>query len=100
MAETQRPLKRPVKRAVVIGINEYADQKLNLLGAVNDAEEIRKLLRESDEFTIDTKHFLTNKNATSDNIRQAISDLLWKSEEKCDTALLYFAGHGRRDHLN
>lgn len=89
------------RRAVVIGINDYGDPKINLSGAVNDAREIYHILKDNGEFTIDEeKHFLTDQQATCVNIRAAISDLFWKTDEKCDVALFYFAGHGRRDHLD
>jgi uncharacterized caspase-like protein len=87
------------RRAVVIGINDYENKKIEpLSGAVNDATEVRDILAERGHFIIDDKHFLTDKKATGENIRAAISDLFWKTEE-CDVALFYFSGHGRRDHL-
>jgi uncharacterized caspase-like protein len=88
-----------IRRAAVIGINEYADAKVEKLsGAVSDATEMREILFGQGNFTIDGHHFLTDKKATSENIRCAISDLFWKTEQ-CDIALFYFSGHGRRDHL-
>jgi uncharacterized caspase-like protein len=88
------------KRAVVIGIDKYAGPKIEKLsGAVLDAEEIYQVLTQNGKFVIKDEHFLINENATSYNIRTAISDLFWHSDEKCGTALIFFAGHGRHDHL-
>jgi hypothetical protein len=88
------------RRAVVIGINDYDDPKTNLSGAVKDAEEIYDILKEHGGFTInEKKHRLLNRQATCENIRAAISDLFWKTDDKCDVALFYFAGHGIRDHF-
>lgn len=88
-----------IRRAVVIGVNDYRNEKVEKLsGAVNDATEVRDILKELGNFTIEDKHFLTDDKATCDRCRTAISDLLWKTEE-CDIALFYFSGHGRRDHF-
>jgi hypothetical protein len=43
---------------------------------------------------------MINGAATSENIRSAISDLFWRSEEKEAIGLFYFAGHGAHDHLD
>jgi hypothetical protein len=90
------------RRAVIIGIDKYsaAPKLAELKGAVNDATDVHKILTKNGNFTVDPKHFLIDKRATSDNIRAAISDIFWKTEEECEIALLYFAGHGVKDHLD
>ena len=95
MAQT----KPTIRRAVVVGINEYADKSRNLSGAVNDATEMHELLTKNGEFKSDSV-LLTNENAKAERIRAAISDLFWKTEDKYEIALFYFAGHGLRDHMN
>ncbi len=87
------------RRAVVVGINEYQNPKRNLNGAVNDATEIHELLTKNGAFETNSR-LLTDKNATAENIRAALSDLFWNTEDKCEVALFYFAGHGLRDHMN
>jgi hypothetical protein len=90
---------KPIKRAVVIGINKYRQEGFDRLsGAVLDATEIHDILKNNGDFEIDANHFLTDEDATGDNIRAAISDLFWKSES-CEIALFYYAGHARRDYL-
>jgi uncharacterized caspase-like protein len=88
------------KRAVVIGIDKYAVSKIEKLsGAVRDATELCQVLKENGQFKIPDEHFLIDGRATSENIRSAISDLLWRSTEKEEIGLFYFAGHGGHDHL-
>lgn len=85
------------RQAVVIGVNEYKDPEIpRLWGAVNDADGIRRRLTELGEFDITEEHFLTNKKASGEAIRKAISDLLWK-DDVCDLVLFYFSGHGFAD---
>src|ERR1700722_11972955 len=88
------------RRAAIIGINSYQHEKITpLSGAVNDATELRDILRNTGGFTIDDgRDFLVDGDATGERIRGAISDLFWETDQ-CDIALFYFAGHGRRDHL-
>jgi uncharacterized caspase-like protein len=89
------------KRAVVIGIDDYAGAKIEKLsGAVLDATEVHQVLAENGGFEIKREHFLTDTQATSESIRSAISDLFWKSEEREAIALFYFAGHGAHDYLD
>jgi hypothetical protein len=83
--------------AVVVGINEYADKEIKpLQGAVHDAQEVRdSLAGPGGGFTI--LHYLTGPDATNENIRRALYDLLWKSCDPCELAMFYFSGHGVQD---
>jgi uncharacterized caspase-like protein len=85
------------RHAVVIGVNEYADEKIpKLTGAVNDAKEVYEKLTKFGEFDIPAEHFLLDRDATCQGIRKAISDLLWKTAHN-HLALFYFSGHGFQD---
>jgi len=87
----------PSRQAVIIGVDRYEDTSIaNLKGAENDADEMYHHLRSFGDFTVDDDHKLVNERATSQNIRQAVSDLLWKTDE-CELALFYFSGHGLVD---
>jgi uncharacterized caspase-like protein len=87
-----------VRRAVVIGVNEYNKNSgiPNLTGAVNDAKEMREKLLLSGDFEISDHHFLIDQNATCTAIRKAMSDLLWK-DDASSLSLFYFSGHGLHD---
>jgi uncharacterized caspase-like protein len=91
-----------MKRAVVIGVNKYEDDPIrDLKGAVNDAQDVyaRLVDPECGGFEIANEHYLLDERATFDAVRQAMSDLLWKTEQ-CDFSLFYFSGHGFRDGYN
>jgi hypothetical protein len=94
----QKDTKGAKRRAVVIGINQYNDSAAipTLLGAVNDAQEMAQRLRDFGDFDVPENHILLGERATSRNIRRAISDLLWQTDD-FDMALLFFAGHGFAD---
>lgn len=82
------------RRAVIIGINDYDDSKIpKLAGAVNDAKDLYSRLKDFGNFKIAKDHLLTDEEATSKAIRNAIHDLLWETDP-CDLALFYFSGHG------
>lgn len=102
-----------VRRAVVIGVDKYAHKyKTNddgskvevikdLQGARRDATEIYNILTRDGNFTIDPqRHFLTDERANADNIRVALNDLFYRADERADIALLYYAGHGKKDYLD
>jgi hypothetical protein len=87
------------RRAVVVGINKYDDPLVTpaLEGAENDAREVYARLKEFGQFSDEKMtRLLIGKDATSDAIREAISDLFWK-KDKCDVAFFYFSGHGFQD---
>jgi hypothetical protein len=86
-----------VRRAVLVGINDYQDSNITKLhGAVDDAKELCDRLKSRGRFEIITGEALVNEKATSRNIRKAISDLLWQTDEG-KLAVFYFSGHGFRD---
>jgi tetratricopeptide (TPR) repeat protein len=82
-----------VKRALIIGISEYKASELNLNYADKDAELFKDYLIKID--SISEKHvtFLTNKEATSTNILNALAQLIEDTQEG-DKVYLFFAGHG------
>jgi hypothetical protein len=87
------------RAAVAVGINDYEDVMVGpiLDGAENDAREVFARLQQYGNFEVDrTRHLLLGEQATSENIRRAISDLFWK-KDRCDIAIFYFAGHGFLD---
>ena len=84
-----------MKRAVVIGVDEYRDERIHDLdGAANDANELADLLTRTGDF--DIVGLLLGSEATGNAIRAAVSDLLWRTDA-ADVALLYFSGHAYDD---
>jgi hypothetical protein len=84
-----------VRRAVIIGVDEYRDERIqDLKGSRNDALELAALLAKSGDFEVHDP--LLGSEATGEAIRTAISDLLWRTDE-VDMALLYFSGHAYDD---
>jgi uncharacterized caspase-like protein len=88
------------RRAVLIGINDYTAAKPyqrdlpNLSGAVNDVEEIARLLVERHGFDPRDIVTLTNTKATRSAILSALQRHLLRPAAKDDVLLFYFAGHG------
>jgi uncharacterized caspase-like protein len=86
-------------RAVVVGINEYKDeryrQKARLQFASSDAQEIAALLGHSQTFTTESVVLLQNEKATRKAVRDSLnSTFSQRSFDSNTIALFYFAGHG------
>ncbi|MGA1824416.1 MAG: caspase family protein [bacterium] len=85
--------------AVVIGISEYQDEKINkdnpIKFADRDAIAFYKFLQSAKggEFNQDHAQLLINKNATLQAIKEALTYFLARSKED-DLVIIYFAGHG------
>ena len=67
-------------------------------GAVNDASGFKEKLSQYGK--IDDLKYLTNENATFENIRTAISDIVFMEKNPCEQVIFYFAGHGISDGFN
>ena len=82
-------------RALLIGINRYADNNFtDLQGAVRDAHNMRRLLIQHLGYTSDQVRVLTDRDATRDGIIDGVRDWLLKGTRPGARAMLYFAGHG------
>ncbi|HFE9702714.1 TPA: caspase domain-containing protein [Clostridium perfringens] len=81
-----------MKRALIIGLNNYPGAPLN--GCINDANNIYDALEKNsdDSPNFDCKLITDDKrNVTKGFLRTEIETLF---DCSCDTALLYFSGHG------
>ncbi|MBS3789007.1 PKD domain-containing protein, partial [Candidatus Bipolaricaulota bacterium] len=91
------------KYGLVIGISKYKDPSLNLKYAAKDAKTFYELLVDEDigGFQTDKVEILINKEATRDNIDNALKNLVSKTE-KNDLVVIYYSGHGSQgpDHNN
>ena len=85
----------PGDRALVIGIDRYADTAFtDLRGAARDARNVRRLLTEHLGFASGDIRVLTDEAATRRAIVSGVRDWLVAGSRPGARALLYFAGHG------
>lgn len=85
-------LRKPDKRALLIGINEYPDPKNRLEGCVNDVFTMSSLLQESG-FTADEIRVVLNSRATTQEILDRLHWLLDGVKAE-DQRFLFYSGHG------
>lgn len=89
-------IKKPVSRAVIIGISDYEDENIpDLKFANRDAEEFAKYLKSKAGGSLNDEHImlLTNENATYAKIYGSLDWLLEESQAR-DKVFIYFSGHG------
>ena len=81
-------------RALIIGINDYEDTKIeDLKTAVNDAEAMAEVLHEKYGFKV---RLMLGSQATRKGIYNALRNLA-ASAKPDESVLIYFAGHGDLD---
>lgn len=84
--------RKPRRRALIVGIDEYPNPDHRLSGCVNDAFLMSSVLQET-EFEADDIRLLLNDRATKANLMERIA---WLLEDVRDGDELYFhfSGHG------
>ncbi len=83
--------------ALIIGISEYKDPGIRRLNYTHaDAESIFKLLTDPKNLRLskDKIKILLDEDATLFNIKDAISNWLYKNADKDSVVFIFFAGHG------
>ncbi len=87
-----------MKRALVIGIDDYGDPELNLEGCVADAAAITEKLEANGngDPNFDIITLRSDKESVTTEVMDEAVTKLFKAG-KCETAVLYFAGHGLLD---
>lgn len=80
-----------MKRALLIGINQYPGQPLN--GCLNDVTDMADYLVSSQGFASSDIRLLTDARATTDAIRERIEWLV-NGVSAADTVMLHYSGHG------
>ncbi len=83
--------------ALIIGISNYRDKRIPKLNYTRaDAEGFFKLLADSKRVGLnqDKIKVLLDDDASLFNIKNAISDWLFKNADKDSIVFIYFAGHG------
>jgi len=87
----------PNYKALIIGINDYADNSstgwIDLKAAEKDTDELYQLLIDKYGFQKEQVTYLPGRKASKDNILDAVDELLGKATEQ-DSVLIYYAGHG------
>jgi len=83
---------RGEKYALLIGINDYPHARV-LKGAVNDIEDVRKVLIADLKISGSNIQMLVNQQATKQAIIEAFSGLANKTRPG-DAVLIYYSGHG------
>jgi uncharacterized caspase-like protein len=78
-----------MKKALVIGINSYPNASLK--GCINDAAAMANTLEKNGDGSPNFAVRLENDTPTKADLKGLIVDLF---SGECDTALLYFSGHG------
>jgi len=91
-AKAATKARKPNRRALLVGINEYAAPGMTLAGCVNDVYLMSALLQEQG-FDADDIRMVVDDRATTAAIQQRIQWLL-SDTQAGDVRILYFSGHG------
>ena len=105
-SQPDRPMRassgQPQRWAVIIGISEYSNPRIkNLSYADRDARDFAEFLKSTagGGFEPERMKILLNKEATLQNIKQALYNFLRQTVDK-DLVVIYFAGHGAPEPTN
>lgn len=89
---TRKTHPRYSRKALIVGINEYADPSNNLSGCVNDAVDVYDTLLICG-FPRTRRKLLLNEKATTENIKKELNKLV-AGAEPGDVLVFYYSGHG------
>jgi len=82
-----------IKRAVIVGIDRYQGDGLNLQGCVADALDFYKMLKKFYGFRAKNIKLLLNENATKANILANLNWMLSRTRKRQE-AVYFQSGHG------
>jgi len=82
-----------MKKALLVGINDYPGSSNDLAGCVNDTANLRSLLIKEFGFDAAGIRVLTDKGATRAAILEGLSDLV-ANAGRGDTLVFHYSGHG------
>jgi len=82
-----------MKKALLVGINNYAIPNSDLRGCVNDVENMKQMLISNFNFDSSLIKTLTNYQATTDEIKNSLRELV-RGAKAGDTILFHYSGHG------
>ena len=82
--------------AVIIGIGDYQDDRLDLQFTVNDAQGLYDVLTDPRYGGVPKDHItlLLDQEATDRSIKRAMGTWLCRQAKKDDTVIIYYSGHG------
>lgn len=91
-------------RAVIVGINEYRDVRFiekKLRFARADAEEIARVIYQSNAFRVEKLELHTNEFASQERVWRSLNNVFppHYNFDSNTIAIFYFAGHGLRDPI-
>jgi WD40 repeat protein len=91
----ETPLVKPDMYVLAVGINKYADAKLNLNYAAKDAQAIGELFQRRGKTLYDHVHssFLVDQAATRSAIKENLKQITSQTRPE-DTLVVFLAGHG------
>lgn len=84
--------RKPNRKALLIGINDYPDEQNRLSGCVNDVYRISEVLQEFG-FIPEEIRVILNERATAKEIRSRLQWLL-SDAKSGDLRFLFYSGHG------
>jgi len=85
----------PDRWAVLVGVEEYSDSKVNSLNySVDDIEKLREVLIKHAGYKPENIKMLKNGEATAANVRSTLGTWLPRQVSDEDMVLIYFSGHG------
>ncbi len=84
-----------IKKALLVGIDEYPDPRNRLNSCVNDTMAFRKILTDTYQFSLSDIVLLHNQDATLDNVRRAL-DSLFRGVTAGDKVVFFESSHGYR----
>ena len=82
-----------MKKALLVGINDYPKQLSTLMGCINDVQNMHDLLTSLFGFKTEDIRILTESDATALNILKAL-EMLVHGAGPGDQLIFHFSGHG------
>ncbi|WGM39775.1 caspase family protein [Caulobacter sp. NIBR1757] len=93
-ALASRPVRKPVRKALLVGINEYPDPANRLEGCVNDVFTMSSVLQDCG-FKPEEIRVCLDERATAQGILDRMAWLL-EGANPLDELVFYYSGHGAR----
>lgn len=93
-AQSPAPPVRVKGRALLVGVNQYANPKYNLRGAVEDVLAMKAFIKQKYGFAEEEIHTLLNEQATRQNILAEFRHWLIAGTQAGERVFFHYSGHG------